>query len=147
MSDTMLLRIGIAIALSLLFGAIIFFGRGRKSGQGRRVQREASTGADGRLEPSLGEQLADSWGEAPARQEDRARALIAVTCAARRVAPAFVCAWRARCSMPAPLAAARIECCEPKTSVAIDRLVPRRQRSSICGAAASLRDEMSIAFC
>ena len=70
MSDTMLLRIGIAVALSLLFGAIIFFGRGRKSGQGRRVQREPSVGADGRVEPSLGEQLADSWGEAPVQQEE-----------------------------------------------------------------------------
>ena len=37
MSDTLLLRIGIAVALSLLFGAIIYFGRGRKGGQGRRV--------------------------------------------------------------------------------------------------------------
>ena len=72
MSDTMLLRIGIAIALSLLFGAIIFFGRGRKSGQGRRIAREASAGADGRVEPSLGEQLADGWGEPPARQEELA---------------------------------------------------------------------------
>ena len=70
MSDTMLLRIGIAVALSLLFGAIIFFGGGRKSGQGRRVQREPSVGADGRVEPSLGEQLADSWGEAPVQQEE-----------------------------------------------------------------------------
>ncbi len=70
MSDTMLLRIGIAVALSLLFGAIIFFGRGRKSVQGRRVQREPSVGADGRVEPSLGEQLAGSWGEAPAQQEE-----------------------------------------------------------------------------
>ena len=73
MSDTVLLRIGIAVALSLLFGAIIFFGRGRKSGQGRRVQREPSAGhAEDRVEPSLGEQLADSWGEAPAQQEELA---------------------------------------------------------------------------
>ena len=35
MSDMTLLRIGIAIALALLLGAIIFFGRGRKEGQGR----------------------------------------------------------------------------------------------------------------
>ena len=71
MSDTMLLRIGIAVALSLLFGAIIFFGRGRKTGQGRRIPRQASDG-EGRREPSLGEQLADSWGDAPARQEQLA---------------------------------------------------------------------------
>jgi cell division protein ZipA len=70
MSDTVLLRIGIAVALSLLFGAIIYFGRGRKSGQGRRVAREPSIGADSRQEPSLGEQLADSWGQAPAQQEE-----------------------------------------------------------------------------
>ena len=72
MSDTVLLRIGIAVALSLLFGAIIFFGRGRKSGQGRRVPREPSAAGDGRVEPSLGEQLAGSWGEAPAQQEELA---------------------------------------------------------------------------
>ena len=70
MSDTVLLRIGIAIALSLLFGAIIYFGRGRKSGQGRRVQREPILDADGRQEPTLGEQLADSWGQAPAQQDE-----------------------------------------------------------------------------
>lgn len=70
MSDTVLLRIGIAIALSLLFGAIIYFGRGRKSGQGRRVQREPVLDADGRQEPSLGEQLAESWGQAPAQQDE-----------------------------------------------------------------------------
>ena len=72
MSDTVLLRIGIAVALALLFGAIIFFGRGRKSGQGRRVPREPAAGGNGRVEPSLGEQLADSWGEAPAQQEELA---------------------------------------------------------------------------
>ena len=70
MSDTVLLRIGIAVALSLLFGAIIYFGRGRKSGQGRRVQREPVLDANGRQEPSLGEQLADSWGQAPAQQDE-----------------------------------------------------------------------------
>lgn len=73
MSDTLLLRIGIAVALSLLFGAIIFFGRGRKSG-GRRVAREASATTDERREPTLGEQLEDSWGQAPARQEELALA-------------------------------------------------------------------------
>lgn len=72
MSDTMLLRIGIAVALSLLFGAIIFFGRGRKSGQGRRLPRESSAGADARVEPSLGGQLAGDLGQAPLRQEELA---------------------------------------------------------------------------
>ncbi|HQX94276.1 cell division protein ZipA [Thermomonas sp.] len=70
MSDTVLLRIGIAIALSLLFGAIIYFGRGRKAGQGRRIPREPSVDADGRQEPTLGEQLAGSWGHAPAQQDE-----------------------------------------------------------------------------
>lgn len=72
MSDTVLLRIGIAVALSLLFGAIIFFGRGRKTGQGRRIPRDAGGDGDSRREPTLGEELADSWGEAPARQEELA---------------------------------------------------------------------------
>lgn len=72
MSDTVLLRIGIAIALSLLFGAIIYFGRGRTSGQGRRVQREPAPDAGSRQEPTLGEQLADSWGQAPAQQDELA---------------------------------------------------------------------------
>lgn len=40
MSDMTLLRIGIALAMSLLLGAIIFFGREHKSGQGRRLPRE-----------------------------------------------------------------------------------------------------------
>ena len=68
MTDTLLLRIGIAVALSLLFGAIIYFGRGRKGGQGRRVARGREEPASCRVEPSLGEQLADSWGQAPAQQ-------------------------------------------------------------------------------
>jgi cell division protein ZipA len=72
MTDTMLLRIGIAVALTLLFGAIIYFGRGRKGGQGRRVARGREEPASGRVEPSLGEQLADSWGEMPARQDELA---------------------------------------------------------------------------
>ena len=71
MSDMTLLRIGIAVAVSLLLGAIIFFGRSRKGGQGRRVPREpAGEGHAGRVEPSLGDQLADSWGQPPARQEE-----------------------------------------------------------------------------
>jgi cell division protein ZipA len=70
MSDMTLLRIGIAVAVSLLLGAIIFFGRSRKGGQGRRVTRDPSVGADGRVEPSLGDQLADSWGQPPAQQEE-----------------------------------------------------------------------------
>ncbi|WP_449448073.1 cell division protein ZipA [Thermomonas brevis] len=70
MSDMTLLRIGIAVAMSLLLGAIIFFGRSRKDGQGRRLSREAARDAGPRTEPSLGEQLADSWGEGAAEQEE-----------------------------------------------------------------------------
>src|SRR6478672_9138730 len=73
MSDTLLLRIGIAVALSLLFGAIIYFGRGRKSG-GRRVPREPAASSDDRREPTLGEQLEGSWGQSPAQQEELALA-------------------------------------------------------------------------
>ena len=72
MSDMTLLRIGIAIALALLLGAIIFFGRGRKEGQGRRVPRDAASDGGSRREPLLGDQLADSWGQAPAQQEELA---------------------------------------------------------------------------
>ena len=59
MSDMTLLRIGIAVAMSLLLGAIIYFGRGRKNGQGRRVPREDAGAAESRTEPSLGDQFAD----------------------------------------------------------------------------------------
>ena len=66
MSDMTLLRIGIAVAMSLLLGAIIYFGRGRKASQRRRDSR-ADRGGGGdagtRQEPSLGEQLAGSWGQ------------------------------------------------------------------------------------
>ena len=71
MSDMTLLRIGIAVAVSLLLGAIIFFGRGRKDRQGRRVTRGESGDDGGRQEPTLGEQLAGSWGQgATVEQEE-----------------------------------------------------------------------------
>jgi len=58
MSDMTLMRIGIAIAGLILVAAIIFFGRPRKPGQGKRVVRSTGAAADGaRLEPTLGEQL------------------------------------------------------------------------------------------
>ena len=68
MSDMTLLRIGIAVAMSLLLGAIIYFGRGRKASQRRRAARsEQADGSEGggRREPTLGEQLAGSWGQTP----------------------------------------------------------------------------------
>ena len=61
MSDVTLLRIGILIAGLILIAAIVFFGRPRKPGQGRRVPREAR-GEGGRVEPTLGEQLEGELG-------------------------------------------------------------------------------------
>ncbi|MDI9239643.1 cell division protein ZipA [Lysobacter sp. LF1] len=55
MSDMTLLRIGILIAGLVLIAAIVFFGRPRKPGQGKRVPRE--TGESVRHEPTLGEQI------------------------------------------------------------------------------------------
>ncbi|HEY0506327.1 MAG TPA: cell division protein ZipA [Lysobacter sp.] len=56
MSDMTLLRIGILIAGLVLIAAIVFFGRPRKPGQGRRLPRE-SGGESVRHEPTLGEQI------------------------------------------------------------------------------------------
>ena len=72
MSDMTLLRIGIAVAMSLLFGAIIYFGRGRRNAQGRRVPREGTSGGEARTEPSLGDQFTDGWNSSPAQQEELA---------------------------------------------------------------------------
>lgn len=52
MSDMTMLRIWILVAGVVLVAAIIFFGRPKKAGQGRRVGR-----AGARAEPTLGEQL------------------------------------------------------------------------------------------
>jgi cell division protein ZipA len=52
-SDGTMLRIWILIAGLVLIAAIVFFGRPRKPGQGRRVSR----GDGARVEPTLGEQL------------------------------------------------------------------------------------------
>ncbi|MDQ2703112.1 MAG: cell division protein ZipA [Pseudomonadota bacterium] len=58
MSDAWMLRIGIIIAGLVLVGAIYFFGRPRKPGQGRRIEG-GRPGASGerRVEPTLGELL------------------------------------------------------------------------------------------
>lgn len=53
MSDTWLLRIGILVAGVVLLLAIIWFGKPRKSAQGRRVEGKDS----GRMEPTLGAQI------------------------------------------------------------------------------------------
>ena len=64
MSDMMLLRLGILVAGLLLIGAIYFFGRPRKPGQGRRMPRE--TRAEAADEPTLAEQLEREIGAEPA---------------------------------------------------------------------------------
>lgn len=69
MSDMTLLRIGIAVAMSLLLGAIIFFGRSRKDGQGRRVPRETGGDAPGRLEPTAGAEGDVAWDEEVEQEE------------------------------------------------------------------------------
>ena len=58
MSDVWMLRTGILIAGVLLIAAIYFFGRPRKPGQGRRLEGRR----DGRLEPTLGEQVEAGFG-------------------------------------------------------------------------------------
>ncbi|HEY0660048.1 MAG TPA: cell division protein ZipA [Lysobacter sp.] len=66
MSEVTLLRIGILIAGLILIGAIVFFGRPRKPGQGKRVARETGSdrlaGEGSRVEPTLGELLEGELG-------------------------------------------------------------------------------------
>ena len=66
MSDVTLLRIGILIAGLVLIAAIVFFGRPRKPGQGKRVPRDSGAGESVRTEPTLGEQLRSEVGESGA---------------------------------------------------------------------------------
>lgn len=56
MSDVTVLRIGILVAGLILFAAIIFFARPRKSRQGQRTGAGKASG-DRRTEPTLGEQI------------------------------------------------------------------------------------------
>jgi cell division protein ZipA len=62
MSDETLLRIAILIAGLFVVGAIVFFGRPRKPGQGRRLPRDGQ-GEDARREPTLGEQMESGLAE------------------------------------------------------------------------------------
>jgi cell division protein ZipA len=62
MSDETLLRIAILIAGLFVVGAIVFFGRPRKPGQGRRLPRDGK-GEDARREPTLGEQMESELAE------------------------------------------------------------------------------------
>ena len=70
MSDMTLLRIGIAIAMALLLGAIIFFGRGRKNGRDKRVPRESGHRDAGRIEPGANGNMAETLGEGDATQAE-----------------------------------------------------------------------------
>ncbi|HEY5804330.1 MAG TPA: cell division protein ZipA [Lysobacter sp.] len=74
MSDVSLVRIGILIAGLVLIAAIVFFGRPRKPGQGKRVPRDAAPDSS-RREPTLGEQLeSELGGEGPASGASTAQA-------------------------------------------------------------------------
>ena len=71
--DSTVLRIGIAIAGVLLIAAIYFFGRPRKPGQGRRVGggfADAGRTEAERIEPTLGEQIADELAEGEQTQSE-----------------------------------------------------------------------------
>lgn len=71
MSDMALLRIGILVAGVILLAAIIFFGRPKKSPQGKRVERaEPGEGEAARVEPGLGAgEEGDYSGEAVSQPE------------------------------------------------------------------------------
>jgi cell division protein ZipA len=71
MTDAWILRTAIIVAGALLLAAIYFFGRPRKPGQGRRVEGAGRGGfADGaRVEPTLGEMIADELGGAAAAED------------------------------------------------------------------------------
>lgn len=75
MSEVTLLRIGILIAGLILIGAIVFFGRPRKPGQGKRVPRESGADArkaeGGRREPTLGELIEGESDAAAAGESTR----------------------------------------------------------------------------
>lgn len=73
MSDAWMLRTGIIIAGLLLLAAIYFFGRPRRPGQGRRREGGRSEPGDARrVEPTLGELLAQEVGEDAAVQAEMA---------------------------------------------------------------------------
>ncbi len=68
MSDMALLRIGILVAGVVLLAAIVFFGRPKKSPQGKRIERaEPGRGEASRVEPSLDE--GDYSGESVSQPE------------------------------------------------------------------------------
>ena len=70
MSDLILLRVGIAVAVSVLLGAIIFFSRSRKQGQGRRLPRASDHAAGQRVEPFASHADAGAqWDDTTVEQE------------------------------------------------------------------------------
>lgn len=69
MSDMAMLRIWILVAGVVLVAAILFFGRPKKPGQGRRVSRD---GEPRRVEPTLGEQLDAELGAGDAPEPTQA---------------------------------------------------------------------------
>ncbi|MGV8940089.1 MAG: cell division protein ZipA [Lysobacter sp.] len=73
MSDETLLRIAILVAGLFVVAAIVFFGRPRKPGQGRRLPRDDKD-ADGRREPTLGEQMESELAEGAPANEATAQA-------------------------------------------------------------------------
>ena len=74
MSDMTLLRLGILVAGIILLATIVFFGRPRKPGQGKRVARESDAARGSRTEPTLGEQIeraaGDHASDGPATQDE-----------------------------------------------------------------------------
>ena len=72
MTDAWILRTAIIVAGALLLAAIYFFGRPRKPGQGKRVAGSGRGFADGggRVEPTLGEMLADELREGEEAAEE-----------------------------------------------------------------------------
>jgi cell division protein ZipA len=68
MSDVWMLRAGILIAGLLLIAAIYMFGRPRRPGQGRRLDGRR----DGRLEPTIGEQIEAELANDPRGDNDAA---------------------------------------------------------------------------
>lgn len=63
MSEDTLLRLGILVAGLILIAAILFIGRPRKPGQGKRVVRDDTSARGQRQEPTLGEQLESEVGQ------------------------------------------------------------------------------------
>jgi cell division protein ZipA len=74
MSDALMLRIWIVVAGVLLMAAIVYFGRPRKTGQGkRRPGAPRGEAGVGRIEPTLGELLQQELGDGEGGDGDARR--------------------------------------------------------------------------